>query len=96
MAPPRQRTSAIQDDSRSEGSSTTKEHKTTAAKGRKGNTSLAVTSISSRETKTTANVTSAPATNGDQRDSQPKVSASERFTPGLYPTVSMFHETTVS
>ena len=80
MAPPRQRTTAIQDDSRSEGSSTTREHKTTTAKGRKGNTSLAATSVSVRETKTTVNVTSAPA-NGDQLDSQPKVSANARSTP---------------
>ncbi|KAK1139645.1 hypothetical protein N8T08_000582 [Aspergillus melleus] len=72
MAPPRQRTTAIQDDSRSEGSSTTREHKTTTTKGRKGNTSLAATSVSVRETKTTVNVTSAPA-NGDQHDSQPKM-----------------------
>ncbi|PLB47902.1 hypothetical protein P170DRAFT_447748 [Aspergillus steynii IBT 23096] len=71
MAPPRQRTTAIQDDSRSEGSSTTREQKTTTAKGRKGNTLLAVGTASTRETKTT-NVTSAPA-DGDKQDNQPKM-----------------------
>lgn len=79
MAPPRQRTAAVQDDSRSEGSSTTREHKTTTAKGRKGNTLLAVSTSSTRETKTT-NVTSAPA-EGDKHDSQPKVSANVRPEP---------------
>ncbi|KAA8650704.1 hypothetical protein EYZ11_012666 [Aspergillus tanneri] len=71
MAPPRQRTTAVQDDSRSEGSSTTREHKTTTAKGRKGNTSLASTSVSSREAKHLPNITSAPA--GDEPDTQPKL-----------------------
>ncbi|PYH44274.1 uncharacterized protein BP01DRAFT_299127 [Aspergillus saccharolyticus JOP 1030-1] len=64
MAPPRQRTAAVQDDSRSEGSSTTREHKTTSVKSRKGANGSLVTSVTSREVKVSgnlANVTSAPA-----------------------------------
>ncbi|KAL5332808.1 hypothetical protein BJX70DRAFT_98800 [Aspergillus crustosus] len=68
MAPPRQRTTAVQDDSRSEASSTTtKDLKAAAAKGRKAVTNVAATSIS-REAKVAANVTSAPATQGEQPD----------------------------
>ncbi|KAL2832921.1 hypothetical protein BDW59DRAFT_93982 [Aspergillus cavernicola] len=73
MAPPRQRTTTVQDDSRSEASSTTtKELKAAAAKGRKG-TTAAVTTSTSREPKVTSNVTSAPATQGEQLDSVPKI-----------------------
>ncbi|RAL17690.1 histone deacetylase complex subunit SAP30 Sin3-binding domain-containing protein [Aspergillus homomorphus CBS 101889] len=64
MAPPRQRTAAVQDDSRSEGSSTTREHKTTGAKSRKGANGSLASSVTSREAKASgnlANVTSAPA-----------------------------------
>ncbi|KAL3474361.1 hypothetical protein BJX99DRAFT_231696 [Aspergillus californicus] len=73
MAPPRQRTTAVQDDSRSEASSTTtKELKAAVARGRKGANSTVTTSVS-REVKTNANVTSAPATYGDQLDNLPKI-----------------------
>ncbi|PYH91665.1 hypothetical protein BO71DRAFT_43347 [Aspergillus ellipticus CBS 707.79] len=79
MAPPRQRTTAVQDDSRSEGSSTAREHKTTAVKARKGaGGSVAVTSVNSREAKAPAhlaNVTSAPA--GGKQDNLPKIPWSE-------------------
>ncbi|PWY66052.1 hypothetical protein BO94DRAFT_335122 [Aspergillus sclerotioniger CBS 115572] len=79
MAPPRQRTTAVQDDSRSEGSSTAREHKTTAVKARKGaGGSLAVAAMSSREAKVSgnlANVTSAPA--GGEQDNSPKIPWSE-------------------
>lgn len=74
MAPPRQRTAAVQDDSRSEGSSTTREHKTTSVKSRKGANGSLVTSVTSREVKVSgnlANVTSAPA--GGNAADVPKV-----------------------
>ncbi|KAL4937683.1 hypothetical protein BDV06DRAFT_68098 [Aspergillus oleicola] len=72
MAPPRQRTTAVQDDSRSEASSTTtKEIKTAASKGRKG--ANGVTTSISREVKVTTNVTSAPATQGEQLDNLPRI-----------------------
>ncbi|KAL3457473.1 hypothetical protein BJX64DRAFT_16841 [Aspergillus heterothallicus] len=74
MAPPRQRTTAVQDDSRSEASSTTtKELKAAAAKGRKGANGIITTSIS-REVKVTTNVTSAPAAQGEQLDNLPRIS----------------------
>lgn len=73
MAPPRQRTTAVQDDSRSEASSTTtKEVKTTTVKGRKGANGAATTSVS-REVKASSNVTSAPATQGEQSENFPRV-----------------------
>ncbi|KAL4789219.1 hypothetical protein BDV19DRAFT_33710 [Aspergillus venezuelensis] len=72
MAPPRQRTTAVQDDSRSEASSTTtKEIKTAASKARKG--ANGVTTSVSREVKVTTNVTSAPATQGEQLDNLPRI-----------------------
>jgi hypothetical protein len=76
MAPPRQRATAVQDDSRSEGSSSAREHKTGTGKGRKAaNSSVVVNSISSvKISAAVANVTSAPMGDGDQSDSQPKVS----------------------
>ncbi|PKX98980.1 histone deacetylase complex subunit SAP30 Sin3-binding domain-containing protein [Aspergillus novofumigatus IBT 16806] len=81
MAPPRQRTAGVQDDSRSEASNGTREQKSTAAKGRKvAGTSLALSSASSREVKVStavANVTSAPANPGDQADDLPKIQWSE-------------------
>ncbi|KAL5003463.1 hypothetical protein BDV10DRAFT_180591 [Aspergillus recurvatus] len=77
MAPPRQRTTAVQDDSRSEASSTTtKELKAVAAKGRKGANGVAITAVS-REVKVAANVTSAPATQGEQPDNLPRIPWSE-------------------
>ncbi|KAF9893773.1 hypothetical protein FE257_009943 [Aspergillus nanangensis] len=74
MAPPRQRTAAVQDDSRSEGSSTAKEVKSTAAKGRKAAAagSTAVNSVS-KVSSNLPNVTSAPAGNGEPVDNQPKI-----------------------
>ncbi|KAL4874600.1 hypothetical protein BJY04DRAFT_224826 [Aspergillus karnatakaensis] len=73
MPPPRQRTTAVQDDSRSEASSTTtKELKVAAAKGRKAATGVATASVS-REVKVSANVTSAPATQGEQLDNLPRI-----------------------
>ncbi|KAB8068919.1 hypothetical protein BDV29DRAFT_61478 [Aspergillus leporis] len=79
MAPPRQRATAVQDDSRSEGSSSAREHKTGTGKGRKAaNSSVVVNSISSvKISAAVANVTSAPMGDGDQSDSQPKVHWSE-------------------
>ncbi|KAL4893030.1 hypothetical protein BDV59DRAFT_202021 [Aspergillus ambiguus] len=67
MAPPRQRTTAVQDDSRSEGSSTAKETKsTTAAKGRKGTAAAsAAATAATHASKTSSHlpsVTSAPST----------------------------------
>lgn len=67
MAPPRQRTTAVHDDSRSEASSTAREHKT-ASKGRKTANAPAA-SASRAEPKAAANVTSAPAV----EDNLPKV-----------------------
>ncbi|KAL4910163.1 hypothetical protein BDW74DRAFT_173625 [Aspergillus multicolor] len=68
MAPPRQRTTAVQDDSRSEASSTTtRELKAAATKSRKGANGVTTTTVS-REVKVTTNVTSAPATQGEQPD----------------------------
>ncbi|KAL4918163.1 hypothetical protein BDW62DRAFT_181958 [Aspergillus aurantiobrunneus] len=73
MAPPRQRTTAVQDDSRSEASSTTtKEFKAAAAKGRKGANNAATTSVS-REVKVASNVTSAPTAQGEQPDNLPRI-----------------------
>ncbi|KAH1718723.1 hypothetical protein KXX60_001109 [Aspergillus fumigatus] len=81
MAPPRQRTAGVQDDSRSEASNGTREQKTSTAKGRKvAGASLAMSSTSSREVKVStavANVTSAPANPGDQADDLPKIQWSE-------------------
>ncbi|EAW18745.1 histone deacetylase complex subunit SAP30 Sin3-binding domain-containing protein [Aspergillus fischeri NRRL 181] len=81
MAPPRQRTAGVQDDSRSEASNGTREQKSTTAKGRKvAGASLALSSTSSREVKVStavANVTSAPANPGDQPDDLPKIQWSE-------------------
>jgi hypothetical protein len=79
MAPPRQRTAGVQDDSRSEASNGTREQKSTTAKSRKvAGASLALSSASSREAKVSAavaNVTSAPANPGEQADDLPKVSS---------------------
>ncbi|KAJ5923951.1 hypothetical protein N7466_008138 [Penicillium verhagenii] len=61
MAPPRQRTTAIVDDSRSEASSGTREYKTTAPKSRK-----------TAAAKEKASVTSAPVTQSVE-DQQPRV-----------------------
>ncbi|KAL4933569.1 histone deacetylase complex subunit SAP30 Sin3-binding domain-containing protein [Aspergillus undulatus] len=73
MAPPRQRTTAVQDDSRSEASSTTtKDLKAAATKGRKGANGVTTTSVS-REVKVTTNATSAPATQGEQSDNVPRI-----------------------
>lgn len=71
MAPPRQRTTAVHDDSRSEASSTAREHKT-ASKGRKTANAPAV-GVSRAEAKAAAaaNVTSAPAVAVE--DNLPKV-----------------------
>ncbi|GIJ88830.1 hypothetical protein Asppvi_007758 [Aspergillus pseudoviridinutans] len=82
MAPPRQRTAGVQDDSRSEASNGTREQKSTTSKGRKvaGASLAALSSASSREVKVTtavANVTSAPANPGDQADDLPKIQWSE-------------------
>ncbi|KNG86981.1 hypothetical protein ANOM_005043 [Aspergillus nomiae NRRL 13137] len=76
MAPPRQRATAVHDDSRSEASSTTREQKTGAGKGRKAaNNSTVVNSASHvKISSNVANVTSAPMGDGDQPDNQPKVS----------------------
>jgi hypothetical protein len=63
MAPPRQRTAAIVDDSRSEASSGTREFKTTAPKSRKTATAA----------KDKASVTSAPITTEQLIDEQPRV-----------------------
>jgi hypothetical protein len=63
MAPPRQRTAAIVDDSRSEASSGTREFKTTAPKSRKTATAA----------KDKASVTSAPITTEQPIDEQPRV-----------------------
>ncbi|KAL4760094.1 histone deacetylase complex subunit SAP30 Sin3-binding domain-containing protein [Aspergillus foveolatus] len=77
MAPPRQRTTAVQDDSRSEASSTTtKELKAAAAKSRKGPNVGNATAVS-RDVKATSNVTSAPATQGEQSDNLPRIPWSE-------------------
>ncbi|KAL2848789.1 hypothetical protein BJY01DRAFT_152028 [Aspergillus pseudoustus] len=77
MAPPRQRTVAVQDDSRSEASSTTtKEIRTAAAKGRKGANGVGTMSFS-REVKVTTNVTSVPVAQGDQLDNLPRISWSD-------------------
>lgn len=73
MAPPRQRNTAVQDDSRSEASSTTtKELKAATSKARKTVNGVAATSVS-REAKASTNVTSAPATQGEQLDNLPRV-----------------------
>ncbi|KAB8216930.1 hypothetical protein BDV33DRAFT_178074 [Aspergillus novoparasiticus] len=79
MAPPRQRATAVHDDSRSEGSSTTREHKTGTGKGRKAaNSSAVVNSVShAKISASVANVTSAPMGDGDQSDNQPKIHWSE-------------------
>ncbi|GAB1191196.1 hypothetical protein APSETT444_000367 [Aspergillus pseudonomiae] len=79
MAPPRQRATAVHDDSRSEASSTTREQKTGAGKGRKAaNNSTVVNSASHvKISSNVANVTSAPMGDGDQPDNQPKVPWSE-------------------
>ncbi|PLB39553.1 histone deacetylase complex subunit SAP30 Sin3-binding domain-containing protein [Aspergillus candidus] len=71
MAPPRQRTTAVHDDSRSEASSTAREHKT-ASKGRKTANAPAA-SASRAEPKAAANVTSAPAV----EDNLPKIDWNE-------------------
>lgn len=63
MAPPRQRTAAIVDDSRSEASSGTREFKTTASKSRKTNIVV----------KDKAAVTSAPAVTEQPIEEQPRV-----------------------
>ncbi|KAI9934871.1 hypothetical protein ASPWEDRAFT_31226 [Aspergillus wentii DTO 134E9] len=80
MAPPRQRTTAVVDDSRSEASSGTRE-KTTTGKGRKAaNGSLAGNSASNRENKAAANatsVTSAPAGQGEPSEDLPKIAWSD-------------------
>ncbi|EAW14039.1 histone deacetylase complex subunit SAP30 Sin3-binding domain-containing protein [Aspergillus clavatus NRRL 1] len=77
MAPPRQRTAAVQDDSRSEASTSTREPKASTAKGRKtAATSSALNSVSSREIKASApvaNVTSAPANQAEHADELPKI-----------------------
>ncbi|PWY71611.1 hypothetical protein BO70DRAFT_119129 [Aspergillus heteromorphus CBS 117.55] len=76
MAPPRQRTTAVQDDSRSEGSSTAREHKTTTGKARKGaGGSAAATAREAKVPPHLANVTSAPA--GGEQDNVPKIPWSE-------------------
>lgn len=62
MAPPRQRTAAIVDDSRSEASSGTREYRNTAPKSRKTATA-----------KDKAAVTSAPAHHDQHADEQPRV-----------------------
>ncbi|KAI9374054.1 hypothetical protein BJX61DRAFT_541207 [Aspergillus egyptiacus] len=73
MAPPRQRTTAVQDDSRSEASSTTtKELKAAAAKGRKGASGIVAASVS-REAKVTTNLTNVSATQGEQLDNLPRI-----------------------
>ncbi|KAE8161626.1 hypothetical protein BDV40DRAFT_179475 [Aspergillus tamarii] len=79
MAPPRQRATAVHDDSRSEGSSTTREHKTGTGKGRKAANSSAVVNSAShvKISASVANVTSAPMGDGDQSDNQPKIQWSE-------------------
>ncbi|PKY01414.1 hypothetical protein P168DRAFT_329380 [Aspergillus campestris IBT 28561] len=71
MAPPRQRTTAVHDDSRSEASSTAREHKT-ASKGRKTANAPAA-GVSRAEAKAAANVTSAPAV----EDNLPKIDWNE-------------------
>ncbi|PLN75962.1 hypothetical protein BDW42DRAFT_179649 [Aspergillus taichungensis] len=71
MAPPRQRTTAVHDDSRSEASSTAREHKT-ASKGRKTANAPAA-GVSRIEAKAVANVTSAPAV----EDNLPKIDWNE-------------------
>lgn len=68
MAPPRQRTAAIVDDSRSEASSGTREFKTSAPKSRKTNTAV----------KDKASVTSAPVATGQPIEEQPRVRNSEK------------------
>ncbi|KAF7121700.1 hypothetical protein CNMCM5793_009172 [Aspergillus hiratsukae] len=78
MAPPRQRTAGLQDDSRSEASNGTREQKSTTAKSRKvAGASLALSSASSRVSAAVANVTSAPANSGEQADDLPKIQWSE-------------------
>ncbi|KAJ5081904.1 hypothetical protein NUU61_010168 [Penicillium alfredii] len=62
MAPPRQRTTALVDDSRSEASSGTREYRTTASKSRKNGPA----------TKDKNAVTSAPA-GSDQQEGQPRL-----------------------
>lgn len=62
MAPPRQRTAAIVDDSRSEASSGTREYKSTAPKRKTAATA-----------KDKASITSAPVTHDQQVDDQPRV-----------------------
>ncbi|KAJ5666758.1 hypothetical protein N7462_011167 [Penicillium macrosclerotiorum] len=62
MAPPRQRTAAIVDDSRSEASSGTREYKNTAPRSRK-----------TAAAKDKASVTSAPVTHDQSIDEQPRV-----------------------
>ncbi|KAF7588694.1 hypothetical protein BBP40_005327, partial [Aspergillus hancockii] len=75
MAPPRQRTTTVQDDSRSEGSSTAREHKPGTGKGRKAaNSSTVTNSVTNvKISATVANVTSAPMGDGDHLDNQPKI-----------------------
>ncbi|KAE8377676.1 hypothetical protein BDV26DRAFT_207522 [Aspergillus bertholletiae] len=79
MAPPRQRATTVQDDSRSEGSSTAREHKTGAGKGRKAASNTAVVNAVShlKIPASVANVTSAPIVDGDQSDNQPRIHWSE-------------------
>ncbi|KAE8348729.1 hypothetical protein BDV28DRAFT_142858 [Aspergillus coremiiformis] len=75
MAPPRQRAAAVHDDSRSEGSSTAKEHRSGTGKGRKAaNTSAVVNSVSNvKISASVANVTSAPMGDGNLPENQPKI-----------------------
>lgn len=70
MAPPRKGATAIVDDSRSEASSGTREHKGTSSKGRKG----ANGSAAFKAAAAAANVTSAPAAQSvEQSEDLPKV-----------------------
>ncbi|KAL2872680.1 histone deacetylase complex subunit SAP30 Sin3-binding domain-containing protein [Aspergillus lucknowensis] len=74
MAPPRQRATAAQEDSRSEASSTTtKEQKASSGKGKRGANGVMMSSVS-RESRVTTNVTSAPASRAEQLDNLPKIS----------------------
>lgn len=61
MAPPRQRATALVDDSRSEASSGTRELKGTGGKGKKfAGSALAANAAASRDSRAATSVTSAP------------------------------------
>jgi len=73
MAPPRQRTAAVVDDSRSEASSGTREHKSAAPKRKTAGTA-----------KEKVSITSAPAIHDQQADEQPRVCTRSELGEGAF------------